>query len=233
MKKNIIIGANLTHYVYFCEKHLFSWPHSVADNLYICVMEQELPIESHPFPPFLPKGAKVLMLGTFPPKPNRWAMEFFYPNKTNDMWKIMGHIFYADPFRFYDAEQKTYRLDDIKAFLTRWHIALYDTATRVRRLKDNASDKFLDIVTTIDLGAFFAACPTIEAVVTAGEKATGVIAQKAGVQPPKMGTAVACEYAGHAFTLWRMPSSSRAFPLALEKKAEFYFKMFCDLGYDI
>ena len=50
-----------------------------------CTMKQNLPIESHPFPPFLPDGARVLMLGTFPPKPNRWAMEFFYPNKTNDM----------------------------------------------------------------------------------------------------------------------------------------------------
>ena len=82
-------------------------------------MKQNLPIESHPFPPFLPDGARVLMLGTFPPKPNRWAMEFFYPNKTNDMWKIMGHIFYADRFKFYNAEQRTYRLQEIKAFLPR------------------------------------------------------------------------------------------------------------------
>ena len=133
-----------------------------------CTMKQNLPIESHPFPPFLPDGARVLMLGTFPPKPNRWAMEFFYPNKTNDMWKIMGHIFYADRFKFYNAEQRTYRLQEIKAFLTEQHIALYDTANRVRRLKDNASDKFLEIVETIDLKAFFATCPTLEAVVTAG-----------------------------------------------------------------
>lgn len=196
-------------------------------------MSRHIPIESHPFPPFLPEGAKVLMLGTFPPKPNRWAMEFFYPNKTNDMWKIMGLIFYADRNRFYDAERKTYRLEEIKAFLTKRRIALYDTATRVRRLKDNASDKYLDIVAAIDLRAFFAARPTIEAVVTAGEKATGVIAQMADVEPPKMGTVVQCECGGHAFKLWRMPSSSRAYPLALEKKAEAYFKMFCELGYDI
>lgn len=70
------------------------------------------------------------------------------------MWKIMGHIFYADRFKFYNAEQRSYRLEEIKAFLTEQHIALYDTATRVRRLKDNASDKFLEIVETIDLEAF-------------------------------------------------------------------------------
>lgn len=198
-----------------------------------CIMKQKLPIESHPFPPFLPDGARVLMLGTFPPKPNRWAMEFFYPNKTNDMWKIMGHIFYADRFKFYNAEQRTYRLQEIKAFLTEQHIALYDTANRVRRLKDNASDKFLEIVETIDLKAFFATCPTLEAVVTAGEKATGVIASMANVEVPKMGEMVECEYAGYRFKLFRMPSSSRAYPLALEKKAEAYCKMFRQLGYEI
>ncbi|MDO4510420.1 MAG: uracil-DNA glycosylase family protein [Bacteroidales bacterium] len=196
-------------------------------------MTTTIPIEAHPFEPFLPAGARVLMLGTFPPKPNRWAMEFFYPNKTNDMWKIMGHIFYADRNRFFDATAKTYRLEALKAFLEEKKIALYDTATRVRRLKDNASDKFLEIVETIDLEAFFKAQPTLQAVVTAGEKATGVIAEMAQVEVPKMGEMVECHYASHRFKLFRMPSSSRAYPLALEKKAEAYKAMFLALGYEI
>lgn len=144
------------------------------------------------------------------------------------MWKIMGHIFYADRFKFYNAEQRSYRLEEIKAFLSEQHIALYDTATRVRRLKDNASDKFLEIVETIDLNTFFATCPTLEAVVTAGEKATGVIASKANVEVPKMGEMVECEYAGHRFKLFRMPSSSRAYPLALEKKLRHIAKCFAN-----
>ncbi|MBQ0031002.1 MAG: uracil-DNA glycosylase family protein [Bacteroidales bacterium] len=196
-------------------------------------MKQNIPIETHPSPPFLPEGAQVLMLGTFPPKPNRWAMEFFYPNKTNDMWKIMGHIFYSDRYKFFDAVSKTYRLEELKAFLEEKHIALYDTATRVRRLKDNASDKFLEVVESIDLKVFFKACPTLKAVVTAGEKATGVIAEMANVETPKMGEMVECEFAGHRFKLFRMPSSSRAYPLALEKKAEAYEAMFRELGYEI
>ena len=145
----------------------------------------------------------------------------------------MGLIFFGNPFQFYDAEAKTYRLPQLKRFLEQQRIALFDTATRVRRLKDNASDKFLDIVQTIDLSHFFHACPSITAVVTAGEKATDVVAQMADVQPPKMGETVDCELAGHAFTLYRMPSSSRAFPMALEKKAEAYRKMFRQIGYDI
>ena len=190
-------------------------------------------IEHHPFEPFVPDGAVVLMLGTFPPKPERWSMEFYYPNKINDMWRIMGLIFFNDKNHFWIEEEKRFDLPRLKAFLIEKKIALYDTATRVRRLKDNASDKFLDIVETIHLDDFFKKCPTIGAIVTAGEKATGVIAQKAGVEVPKTGEMVHCSYNCHHFDLYRMPSSSRAYPLSLEKKAEAYRSMFRQLGYEV
>ena len=190
-------------------------------------------IESHPFEPFLPQEAVVLMLGTFPPKRERWSMEFYYPNKINDMWRIMGIIFYADKNHFWIEEEKRFDLPLIKKFLTEHKIALFDTAKRVRRLKDNASDKFLDIVESINLDEFFEARPTIRAIVTAGEKATGVIAEKAEVTLPKTGEVVSCTYHGHHFDLYRMPSSSRAYPLALEKKADAYRGMFRRLGYEV
>ncbi len=205
----------------------------------------KIKIESHPFEPFLPEGAVVLMLGTFPPKPERWSMEFYYPNKINDMWRIMGVIFFGDKNHFWIEDEKHFDLQRLKAFLAEKKIALYDTATRVRRLKDNASDKFLDIVETIDLEFFFKKCPTIRAIVTAGEKATGVIAEKAGVEVPKMGEVVHCKHSFHnpvpvpdsvpvhEFDLYRMPSSSRAYPLALDKKADAYRKMFRQLGYEV
>lgn len=193
-------------------------------------MNTNLPIEKHPFEPFLPEDARVLMLGTFPPKPVRWAMPFYYPNPQNDMWAMMGHIFYSDRKHFKNADGRTYDMERIKVFLRRQGIAMYDTAVRVRRLKDNASDKFLDIVERVDLAKFFEQCPSLRAVVTAGEKATGVIAEMAGVGVPKMGECVACCVGGHDFTLYRMPSTSRAYPLALEKKAAIYGEMFRRLG---
>lgn len=188
-------------------------------------------VEEHPFPPFLPPETRVLMLGTFPPKPNRWSMEFFYPNKINDMWRVMGLIFYGDKNRFWDAEQGKFLLPDIKQFLTEQHIGMWDTAARVRRLRDNASDKFLEIVETIDLDHFFDLQPSICAIVTTGEKASSVIAGKAGVEIPKIGVPADCDYHGHRFKFYRMPSTSRAYPLALVKKAEAYRAMFVDLGY--
>ena len=56
--------------------------------------------EVHPLAPFLPDGARVLMLGSFPPKRVRWSMEFFYPNLQNDMWRIMGLLFFGDKAHF-------------------------------------------------------------------------------------------------------------------------------------
>ena len=74
-------------------------------------------IETHPFEPYIPDNAKILMLGTFPPKPERWSMDFFYPNKINDMWRIMGVIFYDNKDRFWDNNEKKFILNDIKTFL--------------------------------------------------------------------------------------------------------------------
>lgn len=196
-------------------------------------MENIKKIETHPFEPFLPSEARVIMLGTFPPKPERWSMPFYYPNKINDMWRIMGLLFYADSCRFWDADNRSFKLTEIKQFLAEQRIALWDTAMKVRRLKDNASDKFLEIVEPIDLVALFARCPSIEGVVTAGEKATGIIAEMAGVPVPKIGELVECNVAGHRFRLCRMPSSSRAYPLPLVQKAEAYGKMLSAFGYQL
>mgnify|MGYP002333336657 CR=1 FL=1 len=48
----------------------------------------------------MPGNAKVLMLGSFPPPERRWSMRFYYPNRTNDMWRIMGIVFFGDKNHF-------------------------------------------------------------------------------------------------------------------------------------
>ena len=184
------------------------------------------PVERHPWPPYIPDGARFLFLGTFPPKPERWSMPFFYPNRINDFWRVMGLIFMNNRDALWDSALRCFDLDAIKAFLDREHIALWDTAMAVRRLKDNASDKFLEIVEPINLAALLDAHPTISRVITTGEKATGVIAAQAGIEVPPIGSPVECRVGTHAITLWRMPSTSRAYPLALEKKADAYRLVF-------
>ena len=110
-----------------------------------------LPTESHPLKPFLPKNARLLMCGTFPPKKEKWSMEFYYPNFINDMWRIFGLVYFGDKDRFVDQRHKTFRLDELRPFLEEKGIALSDTGREVVREKDNAADKHLSIKRHIDL----------------------------------------------------------------------------------
>lgn len=183
-------------------------------------------IETHPFKPYIPAGAKFLFLGTFPPKPEKWSMKFFYPNKINDMWRIMGLIFFGDKNRFWIDKEKRFNIDAIKPFLDEKKIAMYDTAYRVERLKDNASDKFLNIVENVDLMRILQDEPAITVIVSTGEKAATVVAEITGTEVPKVGGFVLLNIGNRVLRHYRMPSTSRAYPLALEKKAEFYRAMF-------
>ena len=188
------------------------------------------PIERHPLEPFTPNGAKLLMLGSFPPPHERWSMEFFYPNWINDMWRIVGHIFFGDRHHFEVAGAKKFDQQTIIDFCTERGIAIYDTAREVRRLQGNASDKFLEVVTPTDLRALLAEIPDCHAIVTTGQKATDVIINTFGCTEPAVGSCAEFKVEGRVMRLWRMPSSSRAYPLKLEKKAEFYHKMFREEG---
>ncbi len=195
-------------------------------------MEQtNIPIEKHPLEPFLPEGAKILMLGSFPPAKKRWSMEFFYPNWINDMWRIWGFVFFGDREHFVaegpdGSKSRRFDRDRCAGFAAEKGIAMYDTACEVRRLKDNASDKFLEVVTPTDLPELLKQIPDCQAIVTTGQKATDVITDTFGCEEPAVGEYREFRIGDRRMRLWRMPSSSRAYPLPLEKKAEFYMKMF-------
>ena len=188
------------------------------------------PVEKHPLEPFLPEGARILMLGSFPPARKRWSMEFFYPNWINDMWRIWGLIFHDDKEYFVAEEggKKVRRFDKDRCadFAAEKGIAMYDTACEVRRLKDNASDKFLEVVRATDIPEMLERIPECQAIVTTGQKATDVIVEKFGCDEPSVGEYSEFNIGNRNIRFWRMPSSSRAYPLSLEKKAEFYRKMF-------
>ena len=185
-----------------------------------------VPVERHPLVPFLPENARVLMLGSFPPKRERWCMDFFYPNWQNDMWRIMGLVFHDDKDRFADVPHRRFVQERIEAFLRQKGIALYDTATAVRRLKDNASDKFLEVVEPTDLPALFERVPQCCAVVATGQKAVETFCTVMEVEPPRVGGFTPFAHAGRQMRFYRMPSSSRAYPLALSDKAAAYASLF-------
>lgn len=195
----------------------------------------EKKVEKHPFTPFLPEGSRVVLCGTFPPKREKWAMDFFYPNFYNDMWRVFGLIFYGDKDRFFDGKNKTVDKTGIQRMLTENKIGIGETATEVVRTKDNASDKFLEIVKPVDLSGMLARIPDCKVVATTGEKAASVIAELSDTAIPKMGERVECRVkmadgSVREFLHWRLPSTSRAYPMKTEKKAEYYREMFSFLG---
>ena len=193
-------------------------------------MNSLLNIEDHPLEPFLPANAVLLMLGSFPPQKKRWSMDFFYPNLQNDMWRIVGLIFFQDKEHFLNPEKKVFDKDRIIEFLNDKGIALYDTASAIRRLQDNASDKFLEVIEQTDISLLLKQIPMCKAIVTTGQKATDIIREQIEVKEPTVGTSEPFEFGDKAMKLYRMPSSSRAYPLALEKKAAAYRVMFNELG---
>ena len=184
--------------------------------------------ELHPLEPFLPANARILMLGSFPPKRIRWSMDFFYPNLQNVMWRIVGYLAAGDKSHFLMPGGRKFDKERIEAFCRERGIALYDTAVEVIRLKDNASDNFLQVVREVDLAALLARIPHCRTLVTTGQKATDTLRAVTGCGEPAVGESVAFEYAGRSMRLWRMPSSSRAYPRPVEWKAGFYRKVFED-----
>ncbi|MBP1539411.1 MAG: uracil-DNA glycosylase family protein [Prevotella sp.] len=187
--------------------------------------------ERHPLQPFLPEHARMLMLGSFPPARKRWSMEFFYPNFQNDFWRIMGLCFFDDKNHFVDDEHHTFRLPLIRSFLTSHGIAIFDTATEVIRLKNTASDKDLEVITPTPLDELLDNLPECVAIVTTGEKSTGLACNYFGLcEQPRVGSYSDFIRKDRHLRLYRMPSSSRAYPMKVERKAERYKAMFENEG---
>lgn len=190
---------------------------------------EQLPIENHPLEPFLPANARLLMMGSFPPQKKRWSMDFYYPNLNNDMWRIVGLLFFGSKDHFLNDNKKAFCRERIIDFLNEKGIALFDTASSIRRLQDNASDKFLEVVCPTDIAGLLRRLPACKAVVTTGQKATDTLRMQFEVEEPKVGDFSEFIFEGRPMRLYRMPSSSRAYPLALEKKAAIYRVMYQDL----
>ncbi len=96
-------------------------------------------IETHPFKPFVPAKASVLILGTFPgrkktlvPGNNEW----FYGSKRNQFWNIIRSV--------YNAELPA--TEEKKILFTEHGIAIGDIFLKIRRKEDNNLDANLEVV---------------------------------------------------------------------------------------
>ena len=176
-------------------------------------------IEQHPLGFFLPERAKLLMLGSFPPPRVRWSMDFYYPNIQN-----------GDKNHFLIEGKKAFDEPRVRKFCVEKGIALGDTAVEVFRQKGNASDKFLEIVTPFDPENILKQIPECRAIVITGQKAMDTLLTVISAEEPPVGGFTRFEFMGREMKLFRIPSSSRAYPKPVEEKAESYSGMFRELG---
>ena len=192
-------------------------------------------IERHPLEPFLPENARLLMLGSFPPPQERWCMDFFYPNPQNDMWRIMGQVFFDDKQHFVEQGDKlqnpkghkaVFNYEEIVSLCWKQGIAIFDTAQAVRRMQGNAADEHLEIVEQTDIAAILQQIPQCHDICCTGGKAAETLAEILHTPTPKVGEYIETTFVNRTIRFWRMPSTSRAYPLSFDKKAAAYQRMF-------
>ncbi len=147
------------------------------------------------------------------------------------MWRIIGLIFFNNRHHF--IEGKKFNKESIRHFCSEKGIALHDTAAKIIREKGNASDKYLQVVELVDLARLLSKIPLCTHVAVTGLKAAETLLQVlAGkgfeqvVTLPGVGAYSTFYYGTRPMKLYRMPSTSRAYPMALEKKAEYYADLF-------
>lgn len=199
------------------------------DDGRVDIEEFGLVLEEHPLSPFLPGKARILFLGSFPPPRKRWSMDFFYPNWINDFWRIQGLLHFNDSGHFEIKEEKRFDKDKITVFCSESGYAFFDTARIVCRLKGNASDDYLSILQPADIRGLLDRMPDCNTIVTTGGKSAEefleIVREYSGYEGysvPRTGDHISIVCFGREIKWWKMPSSSRAYPMSLAKKASFY-----------
>ena len=91
------------------------------------------------------------------------------------------------------------------------------------------------MVEPTDIRTLLAQLPQCEAIVTTGQKATDTLCQYFSIENgPKVGASITIPDVrnrdDHEIRIYRLPSSSRAYPLAFDKKVAAYRKMFEAVG---
>lgn len=93
-------------------------------------------IEKHPFPPFIPRDCKVLVIGSFPGKESTQEKrqdDWFYGANRNQFWKLLENV--------YGIELKT--KDDKQKLFEKAKIGITDIIESCERNENSNSDSNL------------------------------------------------------------------------------------------
>ena len=142
------------------------------------------------------------------------------------------------------GDEKRFDPERIRDFMFERGIASCPTVKQAIRETGNASDKNLTVVTPVDLDSILPQVPKVETLFTTGGKATEVLLGLldepiAKSKHPKTNQSMDYPYQWqndeqttevNNLTLYRLPSTSRAYPLSLDKKVAAYKAFFERVG---
>ena len=141
--------------------------------------------ETHPLQPFLPAGARLCSCWAVSRQAGTVVDGVFLPQFPERHVADRGDGLLRDLDRFVVPGSRRFDRERIVAFCRERGIALYDTAAEVIRTRDNASDKFLEVVRPVDPAELLGRLPACRAVAVTGQRAADTFAGAVGcVQPP-------------------------------------------------
>lgn len=118
-------------------------------------------IETHAFGNYVPSGAETLIVGTFPTHERNREFDFYYPNKNNVFWRIIGDLF---DYTF-KHKKGADAAEERKVIASAEKIALTDMLAKAIRTKNNSGDNQLVKVEITDILSIIQQCPTIRRVI--------------------------------------------------------------------
>lgn len=151
------------------------------------------------FPPIANSSANILILGSMPSVKSIEKGEY-YGNKSNDFWPIISSI--------YSTEFHTYQ-DKIDTALAH-HIAIWDVFASCSR--EQSKDHTITDEVINDFPSFFSTHPYITSIIANGKKAYHALMSIEDTLP--------------FIPIYLAVSTSRAYPLAFEKKLSIWKEFF-------
>ena len=146
------------------------------------------------------------------------------------MWRILGLLFYNNKEYFLETK-KAFSEEKARAFCREKGIGIGDTAVEIIRLKNNASDNFLQVIKPINSEEVLSQIPDCKAIVVTGQKAMDtLLSVLPPTEEPNVGSYSTFTLLNRTFRLYRMATSSRAYPKPLDEKAAVYKGLFEGLG---
>ena len=112
---------------------------------------------------------RALLLGNFPPHPEKWQYPFFYPNGQNRFWKILADL--AGENLKWTKTDKQKAVEERYEIMKKLEIGVQNIGLEVERRDRSALDTNIRITKYQDLGSIFEKHPELSTIFLAGYSA--------------------------------------------------------------